>query len=110
MINVPVRAEGFQGYWNQARILDPVTFDTITVLPNMPGAVNDTQSGRNYPNEGTAMLLPQHAPYTDPIEILICGGSSPGSGMALDNCISIAPEVENATWTVERMVRTCVAQ
>ena len=80
------------------------------MLPNMPGAVNDTEAGRNYPWEGTAVFLPQHAPYTDPIEILVCGGSTPGHGMALDNCITIAPEVEGAAWKVERMVRTSVVQ
>lgn len=31
----------FEGYYNEARILDPVTFNTITQLPNIPGAVND---------------------------------------------------------------------
>jgi hypothetical protein len=31
----------FQGHYNEARILDPVTFNTITQLPNIPGAVND---------------------------------------------------------------------
>ena len=30
-----------QGYYNEARILEPVTFTTITQLPNIPGAVND---------------------------------------------------------------------
>lgn len=93
----------FIGYYNEARILDPVTFDTVTVLPNMPGAVNNFLAGRTYPMEGTAVLLPQHAPYTDPIEILICGGSTPGAAIALDNCISIVPEASNPTWTLERM-------
>lgn len=93
----------FIGYYNEARILDPVTFDTVTVLPNMPGAVNNFLAGRTYPMEGTAVLLPQHAPYTDPIEILICGGSTPGAAIALDNCISIIPEASNPTWTLERM-------
>lgn len=93
----------FIGYYNEARILDPVTFDTVTVLPNMPGAVNNFLAGRTYPTEGTAVPLPQHAPYTDPIEILICGGSTPGAAIALDNCISIIPEASNPTWTLERM-------
>ncbi|KIJ67360.1 copper radical oxidase [Hydnomerulius pinastri MD-312] len=93
----------FIGYYNEARILDPVTFDTVLVLPNMPGAVNNFLAGRTYPMEGAAVVLPQHAPYTDPIEILICGGSTIGAAIALDNCISIAPEVGNATWTLERM-------
>ena len=66
-----------------------MTFDTVTVLPNIPGAVNDFLSGRTYPMAGSAMLLPQHAPYTDPIEIMICGGSTPAA-IALDNCFTIA--------------------
>lgn len=93
----------FIGYYNEARILDPVTFDTVTVLPNIPGAVNNFLAGRTYPMEGSAILLPQHAPYTDPIEILICGGSTPGAAIALDNCVTITPEASNPTWTIERM-------
>ena len=96
------------GYYNEARILDPVTFDTATLLPNMPGAVNNFLAGRTYPLEGSAVPLQQRAPYTDAIEILICGGSTPFSGVALDNCISIAPEAANPTWTLERMVRVYV--
>jgi hypothetical protein len=51
------------------------------------------------------MLLPQHAPYTDPLEVLICGGSTIGAGEALDNCVTIAPEAATPQWTMERMVR-----
>lgn len=43
--------------------------------------------------------------YTDPLRVLICGGSTPGPAQVLDSCVSIEPEVENATWTLERMVR-----
>jgi len=93
----------FVGYWNEARILDPVTFDTVQELPNIPAAVNNFLGGRTYPLEGAAMIFPQHAPYTDPLRILICGGSNEGAGEALDNCVSIAPEAPNATWTLERM-------
>jgi hypothetical protein len=53
---------------------------------------------------GSAVPLPQSAPYTDPLEILICGGSTIGAGFALDNCVTIAPEAPNAKWTLERMV------
>ena len=95
------------GYYNEARILDPVTFNTVTVLPNMPSTVNNFLAGRTYPLEGSAVLLPQDAPYTDPLEILICSGSAPFGGIALDCCILIAPEAANPTWTLERMVRTC---
>ncbi|EKM51417.1 uncharacterized protein PHACADRAFT_263528, partial [Phanerochaete carnosa HHB-10118-sp] len=91
----------FIGYYNEARLLDPVTLDTAVVLPNMPGSVTSPAAGRSYPNEGSAVMFPQHAPYTDPITVLICGGSD--FGVALDNCVSIQPEVENATWTLERM-------
>ena len=92
------------GYYNEARILDPVTFTTITVLPNIPGSVTSFSAGRTYPMEGASVLLPQYAPYTDPITVLICGGSD--FGTALDNCVSIQPESVNATWVVERMVRS----
>lgn len=50
------------------------------------------------------MPLPQHAPYTDPLGVLICGGSNIGAGIALDNCVTIYPEAENPTWVLERMV------
>jgi hypothetical protein len=52
--------------------------------------------------EGVAMLFPQHSPYTDPVQILICGGSNFGD--ALDNCVFTTPEAANPTWTLERMV------
>ncbi|OCL02176.1 copper radical oxidase [Glonium stellatum] len=74
-------------YYNEARILDEVTLETTRTLSNIPGA-------------GTAMLLPQYAPYTDPLTIIICGRSVPGPEVALDNC------------TIERMpskrVETCM--
>lgn len=91
-------------YYNEARIIDEATFDTVSVLPNLPGAVNNFLGGRSYPFEGTGVLLPQHAPYSDPLEVLVCGGSIPGPAVALDNCVSIAPEVSGANWTIERMV------
>lgn len=90
-------------YYNEARILDEVSLQTQRVLPNMPGAVNDFLGGRTYPFEGTSMLFPQHAPYTDPLTVIVCGGSVPGPEIALDNCVSIQPEVPNANWTIERM-------
>ena len=68
----------------------------------MPGSVTSFKAGRTYPMEGTAVLLPQHAPYTDPLEILVCGGSDFGD--VLDNCVTIAPEAPNPTWVLERMV------
>ncbi|KAK0190079.1 glyoxal oxidase N-terminus-domain-containing protein [Armillaria mellea] len=90
-------------YYNEARILDAITFDTVKELPNVPASVDDFLGGRTYPLEGSAVLFPQYAPYTDPLRVLVCGGSSPGAGIALDNCVSIEPEVDNATWTLERM-------
>jgi hypothetical protein len=92
------------------------------MLPGIPGHVASPGTGRNYPvrglpstlpwlltrfvsqMEGSAVMLPQHAPYTDPVQILICGGSTPVEGDGLDNCVSIAPEAKNPTWTLERSV------
>ncbi|QIW95400.1 hypothetical protein AMS68_000918 [Peltaster fructicola] len=90
-------------YYNEARILDPVTLTTNRSLPNIPGAVNDFDGGRTYPFEGSSMLLPQHAPYTDPLGVLICGGSVPGPEFGLDNCVTIQPDQPQANWTIERM-------
>ena len=90
-------------YYNEARILDPATFDTVKTLPNIPAAVNDPNGGRTYPFEGTAVLMPQHAPYTDPISMMICGGSNPGPEIAIDNCVTISPEADTPKWEIERM-------
>ncbi|KAJ8703531.1 hypothetical protein PTI98_002148 [Pleurotus ostreatus] len=103
----------FVGYYNEARILEPGGFQTIRELPNIPASVNNFLGGRTYPLEGAAVLFPQHAPYNEPLRILICGGSNPGAGQAIDNCVSIAPEDPNPTWTLERMpsrrVMPCIA-
>jgi hypothetical protein len=93
----------FVAYWNEARILNEATFATIKTLPNIPGAVNNPMGGRTYPLEGTAVLLPQYAPYTEPLGVLICGGSTEGVSNALDNCVSIQPDAANPKWTLERM-------
>ena len=97
----------FVVYYNEARILDERTFATTKTLPNLPAAVNNFLGGRTYPMEGTAVLLPQHAPYTDPLTVLVCGGSTPGPAIALDNCVSTQPEAANPQWTIERMVSPC---
>lgn len=96
----------FVAYYNEARILNEVDFSTTKTLPNMPGSVSNPAGGRTYPLEGTMVLLPQYAPYSDPLGILICGGSTPfiGGGLAIDNCVSTIPESTNPVWTVERMV------
>ena len=62
-------------------------------------------AGRNYPLSGAFVPLPQSAPYTTPLKVLICGGTTL-SGGALDNCVSISPEAANPTWSIERMVST----
>ncbi|KAF7860407.1 hypothetical protein EAF04_008533 [Stromatinia cepivora] len=93
----------FIAYYNEARILDEVTLQTQKLLPNIPAAVNNFLGGRTYPMEGTAVIMPQSAPYTDPLVIMICGGSTPGPEIALDNCVSLQPEVAGAKWTIERM-------
>jgi hypothetical protein len=95
----------FIAYYNEARILDEVTFETIKVLPNMPGAVNDPTGGRNYQLEGSMVILPQYPPYAAAsTTVLICGGSTSGGGYAIDNCVSTQTEATNPTWTIERMV------
>ena len=53
----------------------------------MPGSVLSAAAGRTYPLEDATVLFPQHAPYTDPVTVLVCGGSN--FGLALDNCVSI---------------------
>ncbi|KAF5319483.1 hypothetical protein D9619_008549 [Psilocybe cf. subviscida] len=93
----------FVGYFNEARILEPVGFNTFATLPNIPGSVNNFEAGRTYPLQGAAVPFPQHAPYTDPLRILICGGSTNGAGIAVDNCVTIQPEAATPTWTIERM-------
>ena len=95
-------------YYNEARILDPVTFDTTKQLPNMPGAVNNPLGGRTYPLEGTSVLLPQHGPDWNDFGVLVCGGSTPGAGYALDNCVSTDPTAAAPKWQIERMPSTRV--
>jgi hypothetical protein len=90
-------------YYNEARILDEVTFDTKKVLPNIPGSVNNPLSGRTYPLEGTGVILPQYPPYNEPLTVLVCGGSAERDHMGIDNCVSMQPEAPNPTWTIERM-------
>jgi hypothetical protein len=91
----------FAGYYNEARLLSQVDFSTVALLPNIPGSVTSFLAGRTYPLEGAAVLLPQAAPYSDAVTVLVCGGSN--FGIALDNCASIQPEGTNPTWVIERM-------
>lgn len=102
----------FIAYYNEARVLDEGTFATTKTLPNIPGAVNNFLGGRTYPLEGAAVLLPQYAPYSAPLTVMICGGSTPGAGIAIDNCVSTQPESAGASWLIERMptqrVMTCM--
>jgi hypothetical protein len=102
----------FVAYYNEARILDPATFDTIKVLPNIPGSVSNILAGRTYPLEGTMVILPQVAPY-GLMTIMICGGSANGDALAIDNCVTIQPDSPTPTWVIERMpsqrVMTCIA-
>ncbi|KAF4635308.1 hypothetical protein G7Y89_g2796 [Cudoniella acicularis] len=99
-------------YYNEARILDESTFDTIKTLPNLPGSVNNFLSGRTYPLEGTGVMMPLYAPFADHATFLICGGSANGAAYAVDNCVSTSPEDASPTWTLERMpsqrVMTCI--
>ena len=109
---LPSSGNIFIGYYNEARILDKNTFATVKTLPLIPGQVNNNISGRTYPFEGTAVLMPQKAPYTAPLTVMICGGANPGYSIGIDNCVSIQPEASNPTWTIERMpsgrVMSCI--
>ena len=111
---LPSSGNVFIAYYNEARILDAGSFATVKTLPNIPGHVNNNASGRTYPFEGTSVLMPQKAPYTDPLTIMICGGSNDGPALSvgIDNCVSIQPESANPTWTIERMptgrVMSCI--
>ncbi|KAI0813023.1 copper radical oxidase [Xylaria sp. FL0064] len=98
----------FFAQYNEARTISQTDFQTVKMLPQMPGAVNNPEAGRNYPLQGTMSLMPQHAPYTDPLTILLCGGTTDGANFGLDNCISTQPEVEDPVWTIERMPSTRV--
>jgi hypothetical protein len=96
----------FIACYDEARILDEKTFGTIKTLPNMPGSINNPNQGRTNLVQGTIVLLPQYAPFTDNLRVLICGGStsSGDDGDPIDNCISTAPEDPSPVWTIERMV------
>ena len=93
----------FVGYYNQARLLSQTTFQTTKLLPTVPGSVNNPASGRTYPFEGAVVMMPLVAPYNTPATVMMCGGSNPGPAIALDNCVSIQPDVANPQWVLERM-------
>ncbi|KAJ9116297.1 hypothetical protein QFC22_004737 [Naganishia vaughanmartiniae] len=96
----------FVQYYNEARILDENSFNTIKTLPNVPGSVRNPAAGRTYPLQGAAAIFPQYAPYSDPITFIVCGGSEgigQNAGNGLDNCASIQPEGQNPNWVIERM-------
>jgi hypothetical protein len=103
----------FIQYYNEARILDEVSLDTVKILPKVPAAVNDPTGGRTYPLEGTQVLLPQYYPYDAPLEVLVCGGAARQPRWGIDNCVSIAPDATQPQWTIERMpsrrVISCMA-
>jgi hypothetical protein len=103
----------FIQYYNEARILNEVSLDTVKILPNVPATVNDASGGRTYPLEGTQVLLPQYYPYDAPLEVLICGGAARQPRWGIDNCVSMQPDAAQPTWTIERMpsrrVMSCMA-
>ncbi|KAH7102496.1 glyoxal oxidase N-terminus-domain-containing protein [Auriculariales sp. MPI-PUGE-AT-0066] len=99
---LPLSGEIFVIGHNDARNLNPKTFVDVRVHDRIPGSV-DEGGGRTYPNSGAAMMLPLHPPYTEPAQILTCGGTPGGGAKALDNCAIITPEATDAHWQLERM-------
>ncbi|KAI9343035.1 glyoxal oxidase N-terminus-domain-containing protein [Zopfochytrium polystomum] len=99
----------FIAAYNEAELLDPITFATVKTLPTIPGAATaddgnpNGKGGRTYPMQGSATLLPFSPPYTDPAVVLICGGSIGAGGTATDNCVTTSPDAANPTWTIELM-------
>jgi hypothetical protein len=91
--------------FNESRIISQVDFQTVRQLPDMPGSPVNPLTGRNYPLQGTMMIMPQKAPYSAPLEVVLCGGTThePGND-ALDNCVSMEPDTAGAEWAIERMV------
>ncbi|KAK8133479.1 glyoxal oxidase N-terminus-domain-containing protein [Apiospora sp. TS-2023a] len=98
----------FFAQYNEARLISQVDFHSIRSLPKMPGAVNNPDAGRNYPLQGTMMLMPHHAPYTELLTVLVCGGTTDGANFGIDNCISTEPDNAGAQWRIERMPSTRV--
>jgi hypothetical protein len=92
-------------YYNQARILDKTTFNTVSVMPSVP-ADNGFDGGRTYPYSGAYVIMPMTAPYNAPMQVLVCGGAST-ENVGLATCASITPEVPGAQWVVEWMVSPC---
>ncbi len=90
-------------YYNEGRILDERSLDTVKILPKAPATVNDDTGGRTYPLEGTQVLLPQRYPYNEPLEVLICGGAGRVPAWGIDNCVTTQPDAPSPEWTIERM-------
>jgi hypothetical protein len=90
-------------YYNQASILDQNSFAVVSQLPNVPANVNSYDGGRTYPFSGAAMILPISAPYTAPMNVIVCGGATQ-EAVGLPTCVSITPEVPGAQWVIEQMV------
>ncbi|KAJ3215587.1 hypothetical protein HDU67_000245 [Dinochytrium kinnereticum] len=94
---------------NRASILNPATFEEIRELPRIPGspAGKDGETfgsgGRTYPNSGAAVIMPMLPPYTDPLEIMVCGGGTGHNKKAIGNCVRGRPEVAGDEWIIERM-------
>jgi hypothetical protein len=98
----------FTVYFNQARVLDKTTFNTVAQMPQVPASgPGNFDGGRTYPYSGAGMILPLKAPYTDPMTVIVCGGATQEK-VGLDTCVSITPEVPGAQWVVEQMPSTRV--
>ena len=75
-------------------------------MPMVPSlGPGNFDGGRTYPYSGAALILPIRAPYTAPMSVVVCGGSTASGHVGINTCVSISPEVGNPQWTIETMVR-----
>ncbi|KAH9626548.1 hypothetical protein KSS87_005528 [Heliosperma pusillum] len=93
---------------NRAILLDYNKYQVIRTYPTIPGG-----EPRNYPSTGSAVLLPlRNSGFGFEAEVLICGGTPPGSYelaeqnkfvQALDTCARIKINDPNPKWVMEKM-------
>lgn len=76
-------------YWNEARVLGPVTSATIKTLPNALGAINDDKGRLHLSPLRSCRAPPAGIPLYRPTPpgVLVCGGSIILVDNAIENCM-----------------------